>query len=176
MKFVRTMVVFDRGGLIDSEQWATMHESCVKALEAIVHPPGKDQFVIRRKMRKLNAAGKPTDQWVRNGVVPIKNQFLANLKSAGWHAERPTGLAREPQALEKAKQKAAVLLKEYPGKRDVCLDDADWSEVFHDKVGDFDFFTELSGGMRCVIEWETGNISSNPDASNLNWYPKKRLS
>lgn len=166
MKFVRTVVVFDRGNLIDSEQWASMHESYVKALEAIVHPPDQDQFIIRKKMRKLDAAGNPSKQWVRNGVVPIKNQFLANLKSSGWHAERPTGLAREPHALEKAKRKAEVLLKEYPSKRDVRLDDADWSEVFHDKVGDFDFFTELPGGVRCVVEWETGNISSSHRSMN----------
>ena len=166
MKFVRTVVVFDRGNLIDSGQWASMHESYVKALGAIVHPPGNNQFVIRKKTRELDEIGNPTDQWVRNGVGPIKNQFLANLKLAGWHAERPAGLAREPQALEKAKHKAEVLLKEYPGKRDVRLDDADWSEVFHDKVGDFDFFTELPNGVRCVIEWETGNISSSHRSMN----------
>lgn len=166
MRFVRTVVVFDRGRLIDSDEWATMHASYVQALNAVVHPPGTDQFTIRRKMKKLNTEGKPTDQWVRNGVVPIKNQFLANLKSAGWHAERPTGLTRESEALERAKEKAKVLLKEYPEKRDVCLDDASLGEVFHDKVGDFDFFTELSGGTRCVIEWETGNISSSHRSMN----------
>lgn len=170
MKFVRTVVVFDRGSLIDSEQWATMHESYVKALRGIVHPPGNDRFVIRNKIKvktnKRTATGKPKFQWRRNGVGPIQKQFLRNLKQDGWSAERPAGLAREKKALEQAKEKAEVLLKEYPGKRDVRLDDADWSNVFHDKVGDFDFFTELSGGMRCVIEWETGNISSSHRSMN----------
>lgn len=166
MKFVRTVVVFDRGNLIDSEHWASMHESYVHALKAIVHPPGTDRFVIRRKIKKLNAAGKPSKQWVRNGVPAIKDQFIANLKSAGWHAERPAGLQREARALERVQERAEVLLKDYPSKQNIPLEDADWSSVFHDKVGDFDFFTELPGGVKCVVEWETGNISSSHRSMN----------
>src|SRR5439155_2307117 len=50
MKFVRTVVVFDRGGLIESEPWARVHETIVTAVQRIVHPPGNDRFVIRRKV------------------------------------------------------------------------------------------------------------------------------
>ncbi len=81
MKFVRTVVVFDRGNLLGSEQWAKMHESYVSALRGVVHPPGNDRFVIRKRMRKVNAAGLPTTQWMRNGVVPIKEQFLTKLET-----------------------------------------------------------------------------------------------
>jgi hypothetical protein len=166
MKFVRTVVVFDRGGLLDSQQWADMHESYIKALSGVVHPPGNDTFVIRKKIKKRTASGAPSGQWTRNGVVPIKNQFLSNLKDAGWHAEEPAGLEKGSAALQQAHQRADVLLKEYPGKRDFRIEDQDWGEVFHEKVGDFDFFTELDGGVRCVIEWETGNISSSHRSMN----------
>jgi len=166
MKFLRTVVVFDRGSLIDSDQWAKMHETYVTALRGVVHPPGTDRFVIRKKARKLNSSGEASSQWVRNGVVPIKNQFLANLNKAGWQSERPVGLARGSAALRKAQDKANVLVKEYPGKRDIRVDDEDWAEVFHENVGDFDFFMELDSVMRCVIEWETGNISSSHRSMN----------
>lgn len=166
MKFVRTVVVFDSGGLLDSEQWASMHKSYVEAVRGVVHPPGNDKFVIRKKTRKLTSSGVSSTQWTRNGVVPIKDQFIANLKNAGWHAEQPAGLRKGSPALQQAHEKANVLLKDFPGKREFRLEDQDWDEIFHEKVGDFDFFTELEGGVRCVIEWETGNISSSHRSMN----------
>src|SRR5215831_9210868 len=166
MKVLRTVVVLDRGDLIDGQEWASMHEAYVSAIRKVVHPPGNDKFVIRRKARKISASGAPSDQWMRNGVGPIRDQFLANLSDAGWEAERPVGLERGSPALKRVHEEANVVLKDYPSKRDFRLDDQDWSEVFHEKVGDFDFFTELDGGVRCAIEWETGNISSSHRSMN----------
>jgi hypothetical protein len=166
MKFVRTVVVFDRGNLLDSEQWAAMHGTYVNALRGVVHPPGNDKFVIRKKTKKVTASGALSNQWMRKGVVPIRDQFLANLKNSGWDAEKPVELERGSPALERAHERADVVLKDYPGKRNFRLDDHDWGEIFHQKVGDFDFFTELEGGVRCVIEWETGNISSSHRSMN----------
>jgi hypothetical protein len=164
MKFIRTVIVFDRGGLVDSGQWVRMHETVVGAVQKIVHPLGNSRFVIRRKIPKLGAQGKPSKQWVRNGVVPIKRQFLTNLTAAGWRAEMPVGLGRE--ALAKAEPTARTALKEYPSKRDFAWDDADWTAVFREQLGDFDFYSELGEGLRCVIEWETGNISSSHRTMN----------
>lgn len=59
-----------------------------------------------------------------------------------------------------------MMFKEYPSKRNFRFDDEDWGEVFHEKVGDFDFFAELGNGMRCAIEWETGNVSSSHRSMN----------
>lgn len=39
MKFVRTVVVFDRGNLIESGEWKTMHDAMTSALTKVVHPP-----------------------------------------------------------------------------------------------------------------------------------------
>ena len=159
MKFIRTVVVFDRGGLIDSDRWVRMHEAITGAIGSIVHPPGNNRFAIRRRMPKVDAGGKVTNQFMRNGVGPIRRQFLANLTAAGWRAEMPVGLAR--QALALAEPTAKTALAEYPSKRDFAWEDSDWNQVFRDQLGDFDFYSETADGMRCVIEWETGNISSS---------------
>jgi hypothetical protein len=164
MKLIRTVVVFDRGGLIESEQWSRMHEAISGAVQRIVHPPGSDRFVLRRKVPKLDARGKLSKQWIRNGVVPIKQQFLANLTAAGWRAEMPVGLGRA--VLAQAEPTAKTALKEYPSKRDFAWDDADWTSVFREQLGDFDFYLELGDRMRCVMEWETGNISSSHRSMN----------
>jgi hypothetical protein len=164
MKVIRTIVVFDRGGLIDNEQWARMHETITGAVQKIVHPPGSDRFNIRRKVQKLDARGNPSKQWVRNGVVPIKRQFLANLTDVGWRAEVPVGLGRE--ALAQAEATAKTALKEFPSKHEFAFDDANWSQMFREGLGDFDFYSAPANGLRCVIEWETGNISSSHRSMN----------
>ena len=72
MKFLRTVVVFDRGNLLDSSQWATMHETYVNVLGGVVHPPGNDLFVIRKKTKKLKASGKASSQnGFRLASVPL---------------------------------------------------------------------------------------------------------
>ncbi|HOX58235.1 MAG TPA: hypothetical protein P5205_19220 [Candidatus Paceibacterota bacterium] len=164
MKFVRTVVVFDRGGLMASEPWARMHEAITGAVQKIVHPPGSDRFVIRRRIPKSDAQGRPSKQWMRNGVVPIKRQFLANLTEAGWRAEMPVGLGRS--VLAEAEPTAKTTLKEFPSMRDYGFDDAHWCEVFREGLGDFDFYSQSADGLRCVVEWETGNISSSHRSMN----------
>lgn len=164
MKFVRTVVVFDRGGLIDSEQWARMHETITEAVQKIVHPPGNNRFVIRRKIPNWDVRGNVSKQWVRNGVVPIKQQFLANLTNVGWRAEMPVGSSLK--ALAQAEPTAKTTLRDFPSKHDFAFDDANWSRVFREGLGDFDFYSESANGLRCVIEWETGNISSSHRSMN----------
>lgn len=166
MKFVRTVVVFDRGALIDGPQWTAMHDAVVGAIGAIVNPVGNDSFVIRRRTRKLDKKGKKTNQWYRNGVVPIRNQFLRRLRESGWESERPTGLGANSSLMRRAEEKAQIRLVEFPSKRAFAHEDEDWAEIFNEKVGDFDFYTELEGGVRCVVEWETGNISSSHRSIN----------
>jgi hypothetical protein len=164
MKFIRTIVVFDQGGLIDSEPWTRMHGRISAAVQKMVHPPGNDRFVIRQKVPKLDTRGKPSKQWTRNGVAPIKAQFLANLTNAGWRAEMPVGPARD--ALVGAEPTAKTVLKEFPSKHEYAFDDANWRQVFRESLGDFDFYSESANGLRCVVEWETGNISSSHRSMN----------
>ena len=164
MKVVQTVVVFNQGGLIDSEPWALMHEAYTGAVRKIVHPAGNDRFVIRRKIRKRDARGNPSKQWVRNGVVPIKREFLANLTKAGWRAEMPAGLGREMPGEAEPSTKTA--LWDYPSKQAIVLEDTSSSRAFREGLGDFDFYSETANGLRRVIEWETGNISSSHRSMN----------
>ncbi|HEX9048642.1 MAG TPA: hypothetical protein VF988_16570, partial [Verrucomicrobiae bacterium] len=148
MKFIRTVVVFDQGGLLESKQWAFMHESYLKAIQGVVHPPGNDRFLLRKKARKLTTDGNPSNQWMRNGVVPIKKQFFNILKTADWYTEKPVDMEIGSRTLHQTQEQANVVFKEYPGKRDFQLKDHDWGEIFHEKVGNFDFYSQLEGGMR----------------------------
>src|ERR1700722_8883923 len=158
MKFIRTSVIFDQGGLIESKQWALIHEAYTGAVRKIVHPPGNDRFLIRKRTQKLDSQGRPTKQWMRNGVKPLKEQFLNNLTRAGWRAEMPVSIGRE--ILEAAGPASRIAIKDYPSMRDFNSSDADWINLFREQVGEFDFYSELEDGIRCAIEWETGNISS----------------
>ncbi|MGA2658721.1 MAG: hypothetical protein ABSH34_14560 [Verrucomicrobiota bacterium] len=143
---MRTVVVFDQSGLIQSEPWALMHQAYTRAVQKIVHPEGNERFVLRRKIPRMDARGNPSKQWVRNGVVPIKRQFLANLTEAGWRAEAPARLDRE--ILAEAEPTAKTALRDYPSKRVITLDDASWSQVFREGLGDFDFYSESASGLR----------------------------
>jgi hypothetical protein len=164
MKLVRTVVVFDQGGLIESEAWSRMHEVYAEAVRRIVHPAGHNKFTIRRKLPKRDSTGNPTKQWMRNGVVPIKQQFLKNLTEAGWRAETPVRQSGQGAAADAEVLRAA--LREYPSKQHFSFDEATWSYESREGLGDFDFYSELAGGIRCVIEWETGNISSSHRSMN----------
>src|SRR5216110_2204982 len=123
MKIIRTVVVFDQGGLIDSEQWARMYERISGAVQKIVYPPGNDRLVIRRKILKREARGEPSKQWLRNYTVPIKRQFLGNLAGepgrAGALENLESGLA------DLARNEGKLLMKEYPSGHQVSLDDED---------------------------------------------------
>ena len=40
MKVIRTLVVLDRGRIIDSAEWEKIHSAYTDAIRAMVHPPG----------------------------------------------------------------------------------------------------------------------------------------
>jgi hypothetical protein len=164
MRFVRTVVVFDRGGLMDSDPWARMHTAYRAALGSVVHPPGNSRFVVRKKIPKLDSKGKRTGQWVRNGVKPIREQFLKHLTGSGWRAERPVKVALGIG--DQSKEVLAATLKDYPSKQDFVGGAAKTAGEFRQELGDFDFYHEIDGKTRCVIEWETGNVSSSHRSLN----------
>ena len=49
MKVIRSLVVLDRGNIIDSEEWGRIHSAYTDAIRAMVHPPGNKNFTIRQK-------------------------------------------------------------------------------------------------------------------------------
>ena len=90
MKWIRTVVVFDRGGLIDSEQWARMHETITGAVQKIVHPAGDDRFMLRRKVPKLDVHGTPSKK--RAGIAWHRSSGsfwrTSQPRCASWEAVR----------------------------------------------------------------------------------------
>lgn len=145
MKWLRTMVLFDKGGVISSSDWQTVHASYVKAIESIDHPEGSGTLTLREKVRL------PGGQWQRNGVGYLRTRFLHSMRDVqGWRAEGDVDLSRD-------RDQPPILL--YPSLEP-------YREPITSDFGGFDFMTTAAQGTRIAIEWETGNISSSHRSMN----------
>lgn len=146
MKWLRTLVLFDRGDLVSSSDWESIHQSFVRSIGSIDSPKGSGKLVLRRKNQD------PTSkQWNRNGVGFLRSRFLEHMvKNEGWQAEGEVDL----QNLEEKPE-----LRLYPSMEP-------YSEPITSAFGDFDFVTTTANGIRVAIEWETGNISSSHRSLN----------
>lgn len=145
MKWLRTMILFDQGNVISSPDWKNLHESYVRAIARIEHPRGSGSLTLRRKARL------PNNQWKRNGVGYLKNEFLAFMRGhEGWEAESDVALSRN-------REQPPLLL--YPSMEE-------YSEPITSDFGGFDFMSMAANGTRVAIEWETGNISSSHRSMN----------
>ena len=147
MKWVRTIIVINEGDVISSDDWRTLHDSYTRAIQSIVHPAGATSLTIRRRRKKATTRGG----FERNGVVPLKQQFLrAMTANEGWASEGN---------LRKMRNQIPPQLIEYPSIKP-------YSEPISSRFGNFDFITKTSGGLSAAIEWETGNISSSHRSVN----------
>lgn len=146
MKWLRTIILFDKGNIVSSADWSYLHNSYKNAIEKIDFPEGTGKLKLRKKIKT------PNSQWLRNGVVYLKIRFLKEMiDNEGWTPEVLVGLSRS------RKQSP---LKLYPSLRD-------YNEPITSDFGGFDFFTHgPKGKSRVAIEWETGNISSSHRSMN----------
>jgi hypothetical protein len=144
MKWLRTLVLFDRGGVITSADWKNIHESYVRSIQTIDFPEGSGILKLRRKFQR------PDKQWNRNGVTFLKNRFLGHMKDQGWRAEVNFDLG---------KNRIPPELRLYPSLEAYC-------EPSTSEFGGFDFVTTAPSGTHVAIEWETGNISSSHRSMN----------
>lgn len=145
MKWLRTIILFDRGDIALSADWKLIHESYVRSIKSIDFPPGTGTLTLRRKFQR------PDGQWNRNGVGYLKARFLESMvKAERWHAEGDVNLGakREPPGL-----------RLYPSGKA-------YQEPITSDFGGFDFVTTTPKGMHVAIEWETGNISSSHRSMN----------
>lgn len=146
MKWLRTLVLFDRGDVVSSSDWNSIHQSFVRSIESIDFPKGCGKLILRRK--KQDPVSK---QWNRNGVGLLRNRFLKHMvENEGWQAEGEVDL----QNLEEKPE-----LRLFPTMEP-------YSEPITSAFGDFDFVTTTASGIRVAIEWETGNISSSHRSLN----------
>lgn len=145
MKWLRTIIVFDKGNVVAEKDWGTVHESYIRSIEAIDHPAGSGKFTLRR------AVHLPTDEWSRNGVGYMRSSFLRRLIHEGnW--QREVGVDFPSARIQPS-------LKLYPEM-------TDYREPVTSKFGNFDFQILTTNGLRVAIEWETGNISSSHRSIN----------
>jgi hypothetical protein len=145
MKWMRTLVLFDKGDVISSADWDTVHSSYVRAITSVDHPEGSGSLTLRRKVRL------PNGQWQRNGVNYLRSRFLNFMRDTEhWQAEGDVDLTRD-------RQQPPILL--YPSRNP-------YREPITSDFGGFDFMTKAPKGTRIAIEWETGNISSSHRSMN----------
>ena len=144
MKWLRTLVLFDQGDVMRSKDWKAVHESYVRSISRIDHPPGTGLLKLRRKIRMNN-------QWKRNGVNYLRSRFLDHMvKDERWQPEGIVDLSRD---------RSQPAIKLFPSL-------ADYREPITSDFGGFDFVTTAASGIRIAIEWETGNISSSHRSMN----------
>lgn len=145
MKWLRTLVLFDKGDVVKSADWATIHTSYTAAIASIDHIKGSGSLTLRRKVRL------PNNQWTRNGVGYLRSRFLDfMLETEGWRAEGLVNLARD---------RDQPPIKLYPTGES-------YREPITSDFGGFDFVTTARNGTKIAIEWETGNISSSHRSMN----------
>jgi hypothetical protein len=145
MKWLRTLVLFDRGDVISSSDWRKIHESYVRSIQSIDFPEGTLTLTLRRKVKR------PDGQWNRNGVVYLKKRFLDHMvHKEGWHRE---------VGFDLGKNRIPPDLRLYPSLEP-------YREPITSDFGSFDFVTIAPHGMHVAIEWETGNISSSHRSMN----------
>ena len=53
MKWVRTLILFDKGDVIASDDWATLHTSYTNAIASIDHPQGSGSLRLRVASRNF---------------------------------------------------------------------------------------------------------------------------
>lgn len=145
MRWLRTLVIFDRGNVVSTSDWQAIHESYVRSIQRIDFPEGTGSLTLRRKVKR------PDGQWNRNGVVYLKRRFLDHMvNDEHWHAEVGFDLGRD---------RVPPDLRLYPSMEL-------HREPITSEFGGFDFVTTAPAGTHVAIEWETGNISSSHRSMN----------
>lgn len=145
MKWLRTLVLFDRGNMSSNPGLQQVHDSYVRSIQSIAFPEGSGSLTLRRKFQR------PDKQWNRNGVGFLKRRFFSHLVEVeGWRPEVGFDLGEKMPPTE---------LKLYPSGET-------YSEPVRSAFGAFDFITTTPDGKHIAIEWETGNISSSHRSMN----------
>lgn len=84
MKIIRTTYLIKAGTFACSAEWRNRYTQICKAIKGVVWPAGSGAFTLHDKKQG-------------NGVVPIKQTCMADLKGLGWSLETrfsPTGEKR----------------------------------------------------------------------------------
>jgi hypothetical protein len=145
MRWLRTLLVINRGGVEHTAGWRAIHESYVRSIASIDFPDASGRLKLRRKFKR------PDGQWDRNGVGYLRRRFLDHLtRVEGWRRE---------VAFDLGAHRVVPMLTSYPAL-------TAYQEPIASDFGGFDFVTTASDGTHVAIEWETGNVSSSHRSVN----------
>ncbi len=75
MKILRTTYLIKVGEFGNSPEWELRHTQIIKAISGVEWPVGSGSFTLNNIKMK------------NNGVVPIKESCMADLKNMGWGLE-----------------------------------------------------------------------------------------
>ncbi len=171
MKVNRTFVIVDRDEMSKNTEWADAHDAICSAINKVSWPPdessglfkltriitlkeGKTYVDLKEKEATWN---KPLKHF-RNGVVPLRRAFRSRMEETlDWKSEEPLSLTQYFEESRKATGTAKICL--YPSGEAV-------TEAMHEGLGEFDFWFKSESGLRVVVEWETGNVSSSHRSLN----------
>jgi len=84
VKIVREETLISCGAFAESQEWQTVRKKLHKAIRAVEWPPGSGSFTIYPQSGKKRGEG--------NGVTPIKQGLMLDLKKQGWNIEEPAKL------------------------------------------------------------------------------------
>src|SRR5512138_692366 len=74
MKYINEEVLIDKGLFSTSSEYKKIRKDIIAAIKSITWPSTSNRFVINPQRHG-------------NGVVPIKQAFIAHLQKLGWEAE-----------------------------------------------------------------------------------------
>ena len=98
MKIVAVHTIINCGSYASSRHWRQTRKQIHSAVRACEWPPGSGLFTIYPQSGKKRGEG--------NGVKPIRDGFVASLRSQGWLIEGPAqnalGLRLETSTVTKA--------------------------------------------------------------------------
>lgn len=158
MKWLRSIVLFDKGGVIHSNDWKAIHASFVRSIQSIDSPRGSGSLKLREIEFYRGPDGKKKSR--RNGVVYLRKRFLEHIVvTERWTQESQVRLNERVKVDGKEQNRTPAKLTLYPSGEE-------HEEANGANFGDFDFLTTGPGGHKVAIEWETGNVSSSHRALN----------
>jgi hypothetical protein len=79
VKIVHIETILSRGAFSKSAHWKKTRDDIHKAVRRCAWPPGSDKFTIYPESGKKRGEG--------NGVVPIRDEFIKELKKLEWTIE-----------------------------------------------------------------------------------------
>ena len=138
MRIVDVKTLISSGEYAVSAEWRETRKNLHKAIGEVDWPHGSGTFTIYPQSGKARREG--------NGVTPIKEVLMEDLRQQGWRLEEPLNWPpNKPATLRRLGKLSRPRKPSRPGPLDAVL---------------------YTGNGPVAFEWETGNISSSHRALN----------